>query len=454
MKNKIMICVSIIVVLFTIGILSHKPPEEKKMDKLNKLEAIILNINDKEITVQDSNNIIYTFSSNDLKANIGDYIVIEYTGILDKLNPYQKSVINSYKVKKFASKKIPKDYLSDGIFKEYYTLAYNKLQELSLDEKIAQLLLVRYPEKDQNNILKQYQFGGYIFFAKDFINKSKNETIQMIESAQEIAKIPILTAVDEEGGSVVRVSSNPQLRATKFLSPRSLYQAGGMESIVNDTIEKSNLLDELGLNLNLAPVVDVSTDPSDYMYDRSLGENAEVTAEFAKTVITTSKKGKVSYTLKHFPGYGNNKDTHKDTVVDERTLEEIRTHDLPPFQSGIDAGAEAVLISHNIVNNIDPDNPASLSQSVHNLLRDELNFTGIIITDDLAMGATSKIENSVEKAILAGNDLLIVTNYEESFNQLKNSVKEGRISEAQINKLVFRILAWKYYKGLMFNNTK
>ena len=162
----------------------------------------------------------------------------------------------------------------------------------------------------------------------------------------------------------------------------------------------------------------------------------------------------VSYTLKHFPGYGNNGDTHKDTAVDERSLEEMRKNDFPPFKAGIEAGAEAILLSHNIVNSIDPVNPSSLSKNTHNILRNELKFSGVTITDDLSMGATSKIDNSVEKAILAGNDLLIVTDYEKSFKELKQSVENRRISEEQINKLAFRVLAWKYYKGLMFKVSK
>ena len=249
---------------------------------------------------------------------------------------------------------------------------------------------------------------------------------------------------------VVRISSNPKIRSEKFLSSRELNQLGGMNKIKEDTIEKSTLLKELGLNVNLAPVVDVSTNSSDYMYERTIGENTDITSEFAKTVIKASKGKEVSYTLKHFPGYGNNRDTHTGSSTDNRTLDDIKKNDLPPFKAGIDEGAEAVLVSHNIVNSIDSSNPASLSPSVHNLLRNDLGFTGVIITDDLAMGATSSIDDAVVKAMLAGNDLLIVTDYEESINKIKKAIQDGTISEEQINKLAFRVLAWKYYKGIMF----
>ena len=324
---------------------------------------------------------------------------------------------------------------------------------MSLDEKISQLLLVRYPDNPIET-LENYQFGGYVFFEEDFRDKTKPEVKDMINNLQNVSKVPILTAVDEEGGTVVRVSSNPNLASSKFESPRDLYLSGGFDKIKQDTINKSILLNELGLNLNLAPVVDVSTNSSDYMYKRALGENTDLTSTYAKTVINASKGLGVSYTLKHFPGYGNNADTHTGSVTDNRTYDDIVKNDLPPFEAGINEGAEAVLVSHNIVTNIDSSNPASLSTNIHNLLRNKLGFTGIIISDDLAMGAVSSIDNVAVKAIMAGNDLIITTDYEESFNDIKDAVNNKTIDEGLIDKLAFRVLAWKYYKGLIFENQK
>lgn len=269
----------------------------------------------------------------------------------------------------------------------------------------------------------------------------------MINILQKNSNIPLLTAVDEEGGSVVRISTNENLYHTPFKSPSELYNINKFESIKEDTINKSILLNNLGINLNLAPVVDVSTNENDYMFKRSLGQSTELTSEYAKTVIETSKKYKVSYTLKHFPGYGNNIDTHIDSAVDTRSYESILTNDIPPFKSGINAGAEAVLISHNIVASIDDKNPASLSNKIIKLLTNDLNFTGIIITDDLDMVATNKIKDASIKALLAGSTLLITTNY-ENVNQVINAVNQNIISEDLIDKQAFKILAWKYYKGL------
>lgn len=355
------------------------------------------------------------------------------------------SIKSDIKVESLESDK----YKNNSLFGKYYKKSLRKLKNMSIDQKIGQLLLVRYPEEEQKDVLKKYQFGGYLFFAKDFRNKTKDEVISMINDLQSASKIPILTAVDEEGGIVVRVSSNPNLRSERFLSSQKLYELGGFDKIKEDTIEKSNLLKELGLNLNLAPVVDVSTNKDDYMYERSIGQNSDITAEYAKTVISASKGSGVSYTLKHFPGYGNNIDTHTASSIDNRSLDDIEKNDLPPFKAGIEAKAEAILVSHNIVDSIDNKNPASISQKVHKLLRKNLNFSGIVITDDLEMGATKDIEDKSVKAILAGNDLLIVTDYLESINEIKNAINNKIITENDLDKKVLKILEWKYYKKLL-----
>ena len=355
----------------------------------------------------------------------------------------------SSKVKEINKKKTSDKYLDNGLFKDYYEKAYQKLEKMSLDEKIGQILLVRYPDNNQKEIVEKYQFGGYLFFGKDFKDKTKDEVIKMIDDSNSVSKIPLLTAVDEEGGIVVRVSSNKNLRSERFLSSSELYKNGGFDRIKADTIEKSNLLKSLGINLNLAPVVDVSVDLNDYMYNRSLQEDAETTAKFSSLVIETSKNTGVSYTLKHFPGYGNNIDTHSGSSVDSRTRKEIESNDILPFKSGIKSGAEAILFSHNVVTSMDKDNPTSLSKTLHDYVRNDLNFTGVVITDDLDMGALKDIENKNVQALLAGNDLLISTDYVESIEKIKQAVDNKLLDEKTLDEHVLRVLAWKYYKGLL-----
>lgn len=456
MQKKVFGLLVSLIILTIVGAIFIGNRDYKNDLETNNITATVMAVDDSLLTIQDSRNIIYTFNWDNAGVKVGDNVLIEYTGLLDKNTQLQKIIVLDYNTSPVSKNEngIPNDWMDKGIFSNYYVLANNKLKTLSLYEKIGQLFLVRYPNSNALDILKKYNLGGYVFFEKDFRGKSKLEVKNMIKELQNSANIPILTAVDEEGGKVVRVSSNSNLRNEKFKSSSELYGLGGFNLIKQDTIEKSQFLNELGLNLNLAPVVDVSTNSNDYMYDRTLGQNTDLTSTYAKTVINASKGTMVSYTLKHFPGYGNNADTHTGSSIDNRTYEDITQNDLPPFRAGIDAGAEAVLISHNIVSSIDAVSPASLSPSIHNLLRNNMNFTGIVITDDLDMDAVSSINDSVVKAILAGNDLIIVTDYENSINSVKKAINNGIISEKLIDKLAFRVLAWKYYKGLMFENQK
>ena len=143
--------------------------------------------------------------------------------------------------------------------------------------------------------------------------------------------------------------------------------------------------------------------------------------------------------MKHFPGYGNNVDTHQQQATDDRSYDDILKNDIPPFTAGTNAGAEAVLVSHNIIKSIDPNEPASLSASVHNLLRNTVGFSGISITDDLSMTGV-KDDNSLVKALLAGNDLLIVTDSTNSIDKIKTAVQNGSLDEKVVDKAALRVI--------------
>lgn len=449
MKKNIGIAMIGILIL-VIGITIYYKMNVKE-ETLKQVSGVVLATSDEYVVVEDEDNVVYKFKLDDFLLEVGESVVIQYTGLLDSNKDVQDIQIRDY-TKTADDDSILND-TENGIFKEYYSFAKNRLEKMTLEEKIGQLLLVRFPEK-ASEMVKKYGFGGYVFFGKDFKNKTKEEVQNMIEQVQKASPIPLLIAVDEEGGSVVRVSNNPKLMDSPFLSPSELYQDGGLERIKEDTVQKSLFLSTLGINLNLAPVVDVVTDPNAYMYTRALQEDTKTTAAFAKTVITASKGGSVSYTLKHFPGYGNNADTHTSSITDSRTYESIVNNDLPPFQEGIKAGAESVLVSHTVVANIDSSSPASLSIPIHNILRKDLKFTGVIMTDELSMQAIDGIDNIYVKAIEAGNDLLIVTDYETAIQEIKTALENKSLSKEVINDRVLRILAWKYYKGMLYENQK
>lgn len=413
-------------------------------NKLQELVGNVVLVNDRYFVVESEEG-KYKFAYLD-ERDITEKsdITIKYKGKLkeDKINK-----MKSYSLTKETLSVIDK-MESDGIFSAFYNMAKEKLDEMSMDEKIGQLLLVRVPDGDAVAAVKKYQFGGYVLFERDFRNKTKDEVNSTIKSYQNASSIPMIIATDEEGGKVVRASSNPKLRSTPFESSQELYKKGGLDLIAEDTIEKSKFLKNLGVNVNLAPVVDVVTDPNAYMYKRSLGEDTDITSKYASEVINASKTEDVSYVLKHFPGYSNNSDTHTGTSVDTRTLDEIKDNDLPPFKAGIDAKAEAVLVAHNIVDSIEKDTPASLSKNVHEMLRQELGFSGVIITDDLDMLATKSSQDLYINALKAGNDMLIVTDFDEAFDEVKAAVDDNKLDAETVDKAALRILAWKYYKIL------
>ena len=337
----------------------------------------------------------------------------------------------------------------NGIFSNYYEQALEKLKAMSLDEKIAQVLLVRVPKDNGIEVLSQYQFGGYLLFARDTMNNTKEDFINKIRAYQNVSKIPLIVAVDEEGGSVNRISINPNLVEEPFRSSADLYREGGLDLIDEDTRRKNSILEELGINFNLAPVVDIASENS-FIYKRTLGTDLDVLNEYVKRTINISKESKVSYCLKHFPGYGDNVDTHTGMAEDFRYLNELEIKDLIPFKTGIENGAEAILVNHNILVNIDNSSPASLSMVIHNILRNNLGFTGIIVTDDLYMDAIKNYyDRPVIRALEAGNDLIIINDYGSGINEIKDAINNNSFDINILDKAVLRVLSWKYYKGLI-----
>lgn len=388
-----------------------------------------------------------------------DIMVVDGNG--SKKHPYLLKTKNEVDFNR-----IPDDWKDEGVFKDYYVDAYRKLNTLSLDEKIGQLIVAHHSNK-ATDAITNYNIGGFTYFEADFTGKTEAGVKSMIANEQAASKIPLITAVDEEGGRVVRISPNTSLIADELTKYPNLFytntnnkkawklskdlytESGNNFTLINQEMKvKLGVLKRLGLNVNFAPVVDMAIEGA-YISDRVIGLDAAGTAEYAKNVITTSKGTGVSLTMKHFPGYGNNSDTHSSGSVDNKTLTELKNNDMIPFIEGMGVGGEAIMVSHNTVAAIDPDNPSSISKPMHDILRDDLNFTGVIITDALDMGATKDIANKFAKAINAGNNLILVQDYAAAFNEIKSAVQSGTITQEQVDKLVFRNLAWKYYKGLL-----
>ncbi len=324
------------------------------------------------------------------------------------------------------------------------------LAQLTLEEKVGQLFLARTP--NPGDAAPAVCPGGYLLFAKDFGTRTAEEVRAAIAELQAGAKTPLLIAVDEEGGGVVRASSDPNLRAEPFPSPQQLYAAGGMEAVEADTAEKARFLKDLGVNVNMAPVCDVPQGPGDFIYSRTFGGDAAATGIYVDRVVRQMEQQQLGSVLKHFPGYGPNPDTHTGSTYDERPFAAFAEADLVPFAAGIDAGADCVLMSHNVMACVDPVNPASLSAGVHNLLRNRLHFDGVIVTDDLGMGAILAHytpEQAAVAAVLAGNDLLCTPDWQQGMAAVLQAVERGVLDEAQIDEAAARVLAWKEELGLL-----
>lgn len=339
-----------------------------------------------------------------------------------------------------------------GIFKDAYPKAAQTLAGMSLKEKVGQVFLFRAPTEGDVQTVTEYQPGGFFFGADSFKDKTPEQVRAMLQGYQEANKVKMALAVDEEGGTVTRVSQFPALSPKKFASPQVVYANGGMDGIRQDALDKAGFLLSYGLNVNLAPVADVTFDRNTYMFPRAFGRNGTRTAEFVKTVVEAANSKKLSSTLKHFPGYGGNSDTHTGIATDNRNMESFRDSDFLPFQAGIEAGVQCVLVSHNIVTAMDTENPASLSPEVHRILREELGFTGVVMTDDLSMqGLRDKVGESsaAPAAFLAGNDLMLSTDISGDFDALYAAVQDGSVSQERLDESVLRILAWKYTMGIM-----
>lgn len=441
---SLVLCLTLVVFLFY----HFQDEDEEDYQQYALLEGQIAAVGDETLLVRLDDNREYLVSiAGVIDSNkgllVGNKISIRYDGQLDD----EYDDIQNIKVKQYQTDStIIANSKKATIDSELSQL----VQNMTLEEKIAQMFLIRCPEEGQSEFVSAFQPGGYLLFADDFEDKSQEDVIQSIRDYQNESKINMFIAVDEEGGTVVRVSQF--FRNQRFQSPRTIYNQGGYEAIVENTKEKDQFLKEFGINLNMAPVADVSTDPQDFMYSRSFGISAEATGKYVQKVVKQMNQDKMGSCLKHFPGYGNNGDSHESVIHDTRSLELIKENDFVPFEKGIAENANMILVCHNIIDSIDSSLPASLSAGVHDILREELDYQGIIITDDLDMDAVKELdsdENNAVKAVKAGNDMLISSNPEVQYQAIYDAVKNNEISENQIDISILRILYYKQFLNII-----
>lgn len=338
------------------------------------------------------------------------------------------------------------------------------IKGMSLHDKVCQLFIVT-PEELQSsskkiqtadekteNALKKYPVGGVVYFSKNI--KSAKQIKKMLKQtkayAAEHSNIPLFTAVDEEGGTVARCAQNAG--TTKF-EPMYTYRKSGEETAYSNAKTIAEDISGLGFNLNFAPVADTWSNKYSYVIgERAYSSDYEQTAELVSSAVQGFSDGGVCCTLKHFPGLGDaSVDPHYEIPYISREKSQFRKYEYVAFQDGINAGADMVMMGHLIASEIDAKNPASLSKKIiQDELRDYLGYEGVIITDSLEMDSvTDKYScgKLAVKAFKAGNDMLLMPeNLHDAVHAIKQAVKDGDISEEELDERVARILTLKQNK--------
>lgn len=319
------------------------------------------------------------------------------------------------------------------------------LAGMTLEEKIYQLMMVQ-AEVSDGNSLSNVKYGGYIVATGS--NYSNN-----LGSIGSNYKIAPFIATDDEGGTVRRAASQYTTNARTYGDNKDY------DTLYSDELEKSNYLLGLGINLNLGPVTDVIS--SGALYERSFSGEHDVVKQCVTKIMEARKNSNkngisISSSLKHYPGYPDT-DINSDHGIAEssRSMEDINKN-IEVFKSGINSGAQSVMVSNVIYLNYDSQNPASLSSKIIGDLR--ANFDGVIMTDDIGNATGVKnISDRYKKAIIAGNDMILIWNKDENgndliseaYNQINDAVSSGELTEEQINEKVKRILNWKAEVGLL-----
>lgn len=350
-----------------------------------------------------------------------------------------------------------------GLAAEYY-------QKMTLEEKVGQLFVVNLEQLDlskgsyyehtkvteqMKETLQRYPAGGVILFSRNLAKRK--QTIKLNEELQSFSGTPLFVMVDEEGGSVARIASNKKMGTTSFPSAEEIGTTQNDTYTYNmgKTIGKE--IKELGFNVDLAPVADVKTNDLNLeIGTRSFGDNPQKVSQYVNAFVQGLDQQNISATLKHFPGQGSSGgDTHEESVDIDSTIASLRKTDFLPFKNGIAAGADFIMVSHISVSKVTESSiPASMSDLVmQTILRDELSFEKIIITDAFDMASITEYYTpgaAATHAIKAGADIVLMPeNYIEAFEEVIAMVEDGTYEEGRLEDTVLRILAVKIQRGIL-----
>lgn len=329
-----------------------------------------------------------------------------------------------------------------------------QLSSLTLEEKIGQMILAGVQGTTLDNQTKQMitdqKVGGIIFYANNVSTlEGTAKFVQSIKEVNQSNPVPIFMSVDQEGGKVSRmpetVESIPSSRKVGETKDSALAETMG--ELLARQVQLA------GFNMDFAPVLDVNSNPKNPVIgDRSFGSSAELVSRMGIAEMKGLRSEGIIPVVKHFPGHGDTSvDSHLDLPVVNKTEKQLAKLEWIPFQAAVKEQVEAVMVAHILFPKLDPDHPASLSDVIiGEHLRGKFNYDGVVITDDLSMGAIAKnykLDQAALATVKAGSDILLVAHSYESaktiFDTLISAVKSGKITESRIDESVYRILALK-----------
>lgn len=347
---------------------------------------------------------------------------------------------------------------TDEIMREEKEPIDDKINSMTLDEKIGQMIITGFNGSEYNDdmdrLINEYKVGGVILFARNI--EDSNQMIDLTRALQENNNnLPLFISIDEEGGRVSRLPDDVE----KFPSAFTIGLINNQQTAYENGKEIGYTLKRLGINLDYAPVLDIySNENNTVIGDRAFSKEESIVSTMGIATMEGIEDADIIPVVKHFPGHGDTEvDSHYGLPIVYKTLEELRNFEFIPFVKAIESGCDVIMVSHIILNEVDSSNPASLSKIViSDLLRKDLEFDKVVITDDMSMGAITSImsiEEACIKSIEAGCDILLLGNAYEEIEQVINSIKlkiyNGEISEEQINKSVKRILELKKKYNMM-----
>lgn len=343
--------------------------------------------------------------------------------------------------------------------------AREMLSEMTLEEKVYQMFFIT-PEQltgvgkvvaagtTTKEAIEKYPVGGIIYFSQNIVSREQTES--MIKNLQSYSRIPVFTGVDEEGGMVSRIGSNLNMGTTLFPNMQEIGNSGDVKQAYEVGHVIGTECRGLGFNLDFAPVADVFSNPNNTVIGaRAFSTDAQIAADMVESCVKGFHDANMLCTLKHFPGHGDTlTDSHYGAAVTNKTLDELRNNEFLPFKKGIQAGADFVMVGHILTPNItDSSTPATLSGIMISILRDELQFDGVIITDAMNMAAISDVHSSSEasvEAIQAGVDMILMpVDFHDAVTGVMNALKNGELKETTIDDSVLRILCAKINKGII-----